>query len=136
MYFSLLGATFGEALLRATESIMINGDIVTQWVEDQRRQGMIEGIAKGEAAGIAKGEAAGIAKGEAAGIAKGEAAGIAKGEAAGMAKAVLAILSNRGLTLSAKQHDAILTSTDLERLNQWIVRALTIESVDELFASS
>jgi hypothetical protein len=87
---------------------MINGDIVKQWVEDQRRQGRIEGMAKGKA----------------------------EGEAAGMAKAVLAILSNRGLTLSTEQHDAIRTSTDLKRLNQWIVRALTIESVDELFAGS
>jgi flagellar biosynthesis/type III secretory pathway protein FliH len=112
IYFSLLGVTFGEALLRATETIMINGEVVTRWVEDQRRQGMIEGIAKGKAEGKAE------------------------GEAAGMAKAVLAILSKRGLAFSAEQQDAVLSCTDLERLNQWVARALAIESVDELLAGS
>jgi hypothetical protein len=112
MYFSLLGATFGEALLRATESIMINGDVVTQWVEDQRRQGRIEGIAKGRAEGKAE------------------------GEATGMAKSLLTILAKRGLTISAEQENAVLSCTDLERLNRWVARALTIESVDELLAGS
>ena len=36
---------------------------------DERREGIAEGIAKGEAMGIVKGEAMGIAKGEAMGIA-------------------------------------------------------------------
>jgi hypothetical protein len=104
MYFSLLGATFGEALLRATESIMINGDVVKEWVEDQRRQGRIEGIAQGEAAG--------------------------------MAKSLLTILSKRGLTFSAEQQNEVLACTDLERLSQWVARALTVASVDELLAGS
>jgi flagellar biosynthesis/type III secretory pathway protein FliH len=91
---------------------MINGDVVKHWVEAQRRQGMVEGIAKGKAEGKVE------------------------GEAAGMAKAVLAILTKRGLTFSAEQHDAVLSCTDLERLSQWVARALTIESVDELLAGS
>jgi hypothetical protein len=57
MYFSLLQVTFGQALLRAVESIMIKGDTVTQWVRDQRRQGRIEGRAEGKAEGKAEGRA-------------------------------------------------------------------------------
>jgi hypothetical protein len=52
MYFSLLQATFGQALLRAVESIMIKGDAVTQWVQDQRTQGRIGGRAEGKAESV------------------------------------------------------------------------------------
>jgi hypothetical protein len=84
------------------EGIMIKRDIVAEWVDDQRRRGTIEGLAKGEAWG--------------------------------MAKSLLAILSKRGLTFSPEQHDAILSCNDLERLDHWITRALTVESADNLFS--
>jgi len=112
MYFSLLQVTFGQALLRAVESIMIKGDTVTQWVRDQRRQGRIEGRAEGKAEGKAE------------------------GRAEGKAESVLAILSARGLSLSAEQRAMIVACADLERLDRWITRALAVPSVDELLSAS
>jgi hypothetical protein len=105
MYFSLLGATFGEALLRATESIMINGDIVTQWVEDQRRQGMIEGIAKGKA----------------------------EGEVKATRDAILAVLAARGLAISAADRARVEACSDAVTLGRWHVRAVSAATTSDVF---
>jgi hypothetical protein len=48
----------------------------------------------------------------------------------------VAILSARGLTFSPEEERAILASSDIERLDRWIARALTVRSVAELLSAS
>jgi hypothetical protein len=104
LYFDLLHATFGQALTRAVEDLMLNGEPLSEWAKTHYRQG--------------------------------EAAGETKGEAVGKAKSVLAILSARGLAFSAEEQSVILASTDLERFDRWIARALSVGSVAELLSES
>ena len=59
--------------------------------------------------------------------------GRAQGRAAEKATDVLDVLDARGLALSPEQRDRILECTDLEALKQWLRRAATVASVDELF---
>jgi hypothetical protein len=65
---------------------------------------------------------------------EGEARGETKGKALGQAKAVLLILSTRGLPISAVQERHIAECTDLDLLDQWIQRAVTVPSVEALLA--
>jgi hypothetical protein len=53
---------------------------------------------------------------------------------AGEARALLAFLDARGLAVTSEQRDAILACHDLERLERWIARAATAQSVAEVFA--
>ena len=57
----------------------------------------------------------------------------ALGKAEGTAHAVIAVLEARGLPLSAEQRARIGATTDLETLEAWIRRAVTVASVDDLF---
>jgi hypothetical protein len=64
------------------------------------------------------------------GIAK----GLAQGRAESKAAAVLAILEARGFTASTVQRERILATSDLTTLDHWVRRAVTLGTVDELFA--
>ncbi len=86
-------------------------------------------FAKGEAKGKAEGEA----KGKADGRAEGEAKGKADGRAEGKAEAVMTVLRARGLRVAAKAKRRIVACTDLDQLDQWLVRAVTVESAAKLF---
>ncbi|WP_242883348.1 hypothetical protein [Actinomadura litoris] len=77
----------------------------------------------------AEGEAVGLAKGEAIGQAKGEATGEVKGEA----KALLLMLGARGVSVSDGVRERIRACKDLDQLERWILRAASVESVEELF---
>ena len=57
-----------------------------------------------------------------------------KGEARGEANAVLAVLEARGLVPSEQQRQRIFACTDLEQLNSWVRKAVTLVDVEELFA--
>ena len=56
-----------------------------------------------------------------------------EGEAKGEVKGVLRVLEVRGLTVSDDIRERITTCTDLDRLNDWLDRAGTVERVEELF---
>jgi hypothetical protein len=118
LYFDLLQATFGQALTRAVEDLMVNGEPLSEWAKAHYRQGKAEGETVGKAAGRAEGKT------------EGEAAGKAKGKA----ESVLAILSARGITCSPEEERAILGSTDLQRLDRWIARALTARIAADLLS--
>jgi hypothetical protein len=68
-------------------------------------------------------------KGEAVGEARGEARGKARGEA----EALLTILEARGLAPTEQQHERILACTDLDQLNAWVRKAISLSDVEELF---
>jgi hypothetical protein len=73
-------------------------------------------------------------RGKADGEAKGEARGEARGEAKGEAKALMMVLQRRGLALTDEQQQQIVACTDVATLDRWLDRALSVTSVDELFA--
>ena len=58
---------------------------------------------------------------------------VAKGEAKGEARALLTVLEARGLTLSDEARARVAACLDTAQLEQWVRRAVTIASVDELF---
>ena len=64
---------------------------------------------------------------------KGEAVGEARGEARGEAKAVLGVLEARGLVPTDQQRQLVLACADLEQLNTWVRKAVTLVDVEELF---
>ena len=66
--------------------------------------------------------------------AEGRVEGEAKGRVEGEAQAVLAVLEARGIPVTEQQRQQILECQDLERLNSWVRKAVTLAVVDELFA--
>ncbi|WP_405973060.1 hypothetical protein OG496_29640 [Streptomyces sp. NBC_00988] len=56
------------------------------------------------------------------------------GEAKGAAKGVLRVLEVRGLAVSHDLRERITTCTDLDRLDDWLERAGTVDRAEELFA--
>lgn len=56
-----------------------------------------------------------------------------KGRASAKAADVIVVLEARGLTVSDAQRQRIVATTDLELLDRWVPRAVTVTAVDELF---
>lgn len=77
--------------------------------------------------------ARGRAEGEAHGIAQGVAQGRTEGEAHGKATALITILETRGFPLDDDQRTTITTCRDTERLDDWITRAITALTLDDVF---
>lgn len=59
--------------------------------------------------------------------------GRAEGEAKGEVKALLAVLVARGIDVPDEARARITACTDLDLLEVWVRRAVTIDSIDELF---
>ena len=70
------------------------------------------------------------AEGKAEGLAEGKAEGLAQGKA----EDVLTVLATRGLKVTPGQQARIRQSTDLAQLDEWLRRAVTASSADEIFA--
>ncbi|WP_330458901.1 hypothetical protein [Streptomyces sp. NBC_00820] len=62
--------------------------------------------------------------------------GEAKGEARGEAKGVLRVLEVRGIPVSDDARERILTCTDLERVNDWLDRAGSVDHAEDLFTGT
>lgn len=73
-------------------------------------------------------------KHEAKGRADGEARGRVEGEARGRAFALLGVLEARGLRVSDRARACVLASTDMAELDVWVRKALTVDSVEDLFS--
>jgi membrane protein involved in colicin uptake len=132
LYSLLIEANLSEAARKAIE--MQTG--LEKFFTRAQRQNFERGRAEGEAKGKAEGEAKGKAEGEAKGKAEGEAKGKAEGEAKGKAEALLKIVTQRGLTLTAEQRRGIMGCTDVAMLERWLDRALSVSSVAELTAAA
>jgi hypothetical protein len=59
---------------------------------------------------------------------------VAKGWAEGEADAVLEVLDTREIAVPEDVRVRITTCTDLAQLKLWVRRAVTVQSVEELFA--
>ena len=66
--------------------------------------------------------------------AQGKEEGKVEGEARGEAKSILAVLAARRIKVTADQRAAIERCADLGQLDEWLRRAATAESADEVFA--
>jgi hypothetical protein len=62
--------------------------------------------------------------------------GEAKGRAEGEAGAILLVLERRGVHVSAEHRERIRACSDLGTLEAWLGRAVTAESIDEVFVDS
>lgn len=60
--------------------------------------------------------------------------GRAQGRAQARAEARLIVLEQRGLELSDEAHERITGCDDPDVLRRWVARAVTVSSVDEIFA--
>ncbi|WP_454195355.1 hypothetical protein [Nocardia sp. Marseille-Q1738] len=56
------------------------------------------------------------------------------GYASGLTKVLLALLKERDIDLSPRQLRCIMGTTDTDQINTWIDRAVTADSLDEIFA--
>ncbi|MCA2221443.1 hypothetical protein [Nonomuraea aurantiaca] len=59
---------------------------------------------------------------------------IAKGRAEGVANAVVRVLASRGIVLSGTDRERIENCCDVELLKVWLIRAISVDSAEELFA--
>jgi hypothetical protein len=109
LYFDWLLATFGDALSRAVEDVMYEGEPLSDWGKSHYWRG----VKDGKAEGIAEGES--------------------RGEAKGLAEALLRMLEGRGLTVSPAQRAKLLGCTDVGLLGCWIDGALEARTVEDLF---
>ncbi|MCD7440380.1 hypothetical protein K4B79_19405 [Streptomyces lincolnensis] len=67
---------------------------------------------------------------------EGRTEGRAEGKALGEAKGVLRVLEVRGLAISDDVRERITTCTDLDRLDDWLVRAGTVLRAEDLFTDA
>jgi uncharacterized ferritin-like protein (DUF455 family) len=56
-----------------------------------------------------------------------------KGRVSAKAAAVITVLEARGFTVSDAQRQRIVATTDLELLDRWVPRAVTVSAVEDLF---
>lgn len=66
---------------------------------------------------------------------KGYAEGYAKGLAEEYAKSILQILGQRGVTVSARTREHVTACTDMDVLNRWFDRAITVDNEQDLLAA-
>jgi hypothetical protein len=118
VYSLLIDSNLSEA---ARKVIEMQPDMY-RLLSDAQRRNFEQGRAEGQAQGRAEGQAQGRAQGR------------AEGRAEGQAAALLTILARRDLALTEDQRRCITECTDIAKLEQWLDRALTIRSSDELFA--
>ncbi len=83
---------------------------------------VVEALAAKNSPAILERDAAAQAKGE------------AKGKAEGIARSILRLLEARGIAASTAQRKEILDCPDLDRLDQWLLKALSASSVDEVIS--
>ena len=79
--------------------------------------------------------AEGKAEGRAEGRDEGKTEGKREGEASGRVAAILAVLTARGVSVSAEARTCIEVCKDVITLDRWIARAATAASVDEVLAA-
>lgn len=60
----------------------------------------------------------------------------AEGRADGEARAILSVLRARGISVPEEICERIQSCRDLSLLDQWLERALKVNTADELFAAS
>jgi hypothetical protein len=112
MYLEVLRSKLGDAMRRVMEAMMIRGEPLVDVFKKYWKEGKEEGKELGRAEGKELGRAEGIAV------------------------AVIGFLEARSLIPDQAQRAAILACTDKQRLERWVARAATVQSVAELLGDS
>jgi hypothetical protein len=68
-------------------------------------------------------------------LAKGQAIGEARGVARGEAKLLRRIIQTRGFSITSRYQAMVEDCTDLEQIETWAERAVTAETIDDIFGS-
>jgi hypothetical protein len=110
VWTQLLYAGINEAARRALEAKLNLANLKEQFPF------FIEGQRKGELKGKAEGEL--------------------HGERKGKADSILAVLASRSLSLTESQRVLVRECKNLEQLDQWLIRAVTAASADEVFLAA
>lgn len=139
--YQVAAAALGAALGLDDERALFYTDLILHAVEQAVRQklealmrsGTYEYQSEFARKYFGQGKVEGHTEGVNEGIAKGKAEGIAKGKAEGKAESILAVLEGRGVEVTDSQRETILACRELDQLDRWLQRALTISQVDELF---
>ncbi|MCX4246025.1 Rpn family recombination-promoting nuclease/putative transposase [Paraliomyxa miuraensis] len=92
-----------------------------QWLEEQMKQRKAELLAEGHKAGHEAGHKVGHEQGR------------REGRAAAKAEMLLALLEQRGFSVSPKLRERVLATRDELQLQRWFQRAVAAHSVDEVF---
>jgi hypothetical protein len=95
-----------DAARQSLEAMMHTSEYEKTFVEELRDQGKAEGHVEGKAEGLVEGEA----------------------------RSVLRILDARRLAPSEEQRQRVISCTDAAQLDLWLDRAITADTVDEIFA--
>ncbi|MBZ4418663.1 hypothetical protein [Myxococcus sp. RHSTA-1-4] len=85
--------------------------------------------------GVARGLEEGLAKGLAKGLEEGRAKGLEEGLKEGLTMSVLRALAVRGLRVDDEARQRILSCTDPDVLERWLVRALTAATVSDVLGA-
>ena len=88
------------------------GDVVRELADAKRAEGKAEGLAEG--------------------LAEGHKSGLAKGRTAGKAEAILAVLATRSIAMNEAIRTRILECSDSAILDQWLARAVTARSAEDV----
>jgi hypothetical protein len=118
LYYDLLAA-LSDAARTALERLMASGDY--EFHSDFAKKFIAQGRIEGQAQGRVEGEAQGRIEGQAQGRVEGE------------AKALVVLLEARAVRITDEARARILACSDPLQLDVWIRKALSIQSIDELF---
>lgn len=125
LYVDLALSSLSEAARRALEALMQSGtyeyqtEIVRKWVAERRKareEGHQEGLQQGREQGLQQ--------------------GLQEGRHEGERAALLEVLDARGIEVDGASRQQILDCKDLLQLKSWLRKAVTVESVKELFVSA
>ncbi|WP_270074198.1 hypothetical protein [Streptomonospora mangrovi] len=67
------------------------------------------------------------------GLEEGREKGLEEGRVQAQSRAVLEVLRARGIEVSERQREVVLSCEDLDRLRVWLVRAATAEDATDVF---
>ena len=134
LYVDLAMSSLSEVARRALEALMQSGgyQYQTEFVRKFREllaQGREEGREKGREEGLEDGREEGLKEGRKEGLKEGIQQGVQKGEQ----MALIEVLRARGLEVNAEARQQIQACTKPAQLKAWLRKAVTVQSVQELF---
>ncbi|HVG57942.1 MAG TPA: hypothetical protein VNA24_05265 [Hyalangium sp.] len=114
-YVDLALSAFGAAARSALEELMRSSiyEYQSEFARKYVAQGLRQGREEGREEGLQQGREEGHLEGE--------------------RRALLKVLEARGLSVEGAARRRVLACTDLEQLERWLSRAVTVQSVQELF---
>jgi predicted transposase YdaD len=100
-------------------------ELIREWEDKGRAEGLVDGRAEGRAEGLVKGRAEGLVKGRAEGLVEGGAA---------VARVLLhRLLAVRSIPVTPDARARIDAESDVARLESWVLSAATADTISDVF---